>query len=81
MQLAGALMVLTAFALLQLKRLTATSVPYLVLNAVGSAVLATDASMDGNWGFVVLNVVWCAVSLASLVRRRAAEPDVSDASR
>ena len=70
-QMVGALLVLSAFALLQLKRLTATSLPYLVLNAVGSAVLATDAALDGNWGFVMLNVVWCAVSVGSLLRRPA----------
>ena len=74
MQLVGALLVLTAFALLQLRRLTATSVPYLVMNAVGSAVLATNAGLDGNWGFVLLNTVWCAVSVASLLRRGTGSP-------
>ncbi len=69
MQMLGALLVLTAFALLQLKRLSATSLPYLLMNAVGAAVLAADAAGDRNWGFVLLNVVWCAVSLGSLVRR------------
>ena len=78
MQLLGALLVLSAFALLQLRRLTATSVPYLLLNAVGSAVLATNAGLDGNWGFVLLNTVWCGVSLASLVQRPAGA-EVSDA--
>lgn len=69
MQLSGALLVLAAFALLQLRMLTATSLPYLLMNAAGSAVLASDAALGEQWGFVLLNVVWCAVSLVSLARR------------
>ena len=71
-QMTGALLVLGAFALLQLRVLRPTSVPYLLMNAVGAAVLASNAGVNGQWGFVLLNTVWCAVSLASLARRRAA---------
>jgi hypothetical protein len=67
-QLAGAAMVLTAFALLQLGRTTAGSRPYLLLNAVGSATLAGNAAAGRQWGFVLLNVTWLLVSLWSLVR-------------
>jgi hypothetical protein len=67
-QMTGALLVLGAFALLQLKVLSPTSLAYLLLNAVGSATLAGNAGVNGQWGFVVLNVVWFAVSLAGLAR-------------
>ncbi len=77
-QLVGAALVLTAFALLQVRRLSATSVVYLALNAVGPAALAADAVVDRNWGFVALNAVWCAVSLASLVRRGFRRPEMID---
>lgn len=67
-QLTGALLVLAAFGLLQLKVLEPTALGYLLMNAVGSAVLATDAALDAQWGFVLLNTVWCLVSLGSLAR-------------
>jgi hypothetical protein len=69
-QLAGALMVLGAFALLQLGRTTADARSYLLLNAVGSATLAANAAAGGQWGFVLLNVTWLLVSLWSLLRPR-----------
>ena len=68
-QMTGALLVLGAFALLQLRLLGPTSVQYLLMNAIGSAVLASNAGVNGQWGFVLLNTVWCAVSLVSLARR------------
>jgi hypothetical protein len=67
-QLLGAGLVLAAFALLQLHVLRADSRTYLVLNAVGSGVLAGNAAVGAQWGFVALNVTWCAVSLWGLAR-------------
>jgi hypothetical protein len=40
---------------------------YLVLNVVGSAVLAVDAALGAQWGFLLLEGVWAIVSLASLI--------------
>ncbi len=67
-QMAGALLVLAAFALAQMRILTTSSVVYLAMNTAGSAVLAANAGVNGQWGFVLLNVTWCAVSVLSLVR-------------
>jgi len=41
---------------------------YLVLNFVGAAVLFAVALAGSQWGFVMLEVVWAAVSLWSLVQ-------------
>ncbi len=71
-QLAGALTVLAAFALLQLHRVSATSPGYLAMNVLGSAALAGTAFVNEQWGFVLLNAVWCAVSAVSLGRGAAA---------
>lgn len=73
-QLAGALLVLAAFALVQASVLTPTSLRYLLMNVVGSGVLAGNAAAGGQWGFVLLNATWCAVSTWSLTRRRAPRP-------
>ena len=67
-QLGGAVLILAAFVAAQLGRLTQTSMAYLVANVVGSALLGVDAVIEEQWGFVLLEVVWFAVSAWSLVR-------------
>jgi hypothetical protein len=67
LQLVGALLVLSGFTLAQLRRLDPQSVPYLVVNLVGSAILAALALEDEQWGFLLLEGVWAIVSLAGLL--------------
>jgi predicted solute-binding protein len=67
-QIAGAVMILLAFAALQLGRTTAASKPYLVLNLIGSAVLAALAVHEEQLGFLLLEGVWAIVSAWSLWR-------------
>lgn len=67
MQILGALVILAAFAFAQARVLDARGVRYLVLNLVGSAVLAVDAWLERQWGFLVLEGVWAMVSAWSLV--------------
>ena len=67
-QVIGALMILAGFAGTQVGRLRADSIAYLVLNLVGSAVLAVLALIESQWGFVLLESVWAVVSLWSLSR-------------
>ncbi len=68
LQIIGAVLVLTGFAASQLGWLGARSISYLTLNIVGAALLAALALHDGDWGFLLLEGVWVAVSLASLGR-------------
>jgi hypothetical protein len=68
-QIAGSLLVLAAFVLGQLGRLPVTSPRYLLLNAVGSTALAVDAAVTGQWGFLLLEGVWAAVSWFGLIKR------------
>jgi hypothetical protein len=67
-QIAGAIAILTAFILVQAGRLDPASLPYLVLNLVGSFVLAVDAAIGREWGFLLLEGVWAVVSAISLIR-------------
>jgi len=66
-QIAGALLILAGFAGAQLGRLDLHGVPYLVLNLVGSAILAVLAALDDQYGFLLLEGVWALVSLSSLI--------------
>ena len=58
-QVAGAIAILVAFAAAQLRLLTVESRLYLVLNLVGSLVLGVDAWHERQWGFLLLEGVWC----------------------
>ena len=67
-QICGSLLILAAFAASQAGRLPIDSQLYLVLNFVGSAILAVLAWIDQQWGFLLLEGVWAIVSLWSLVQ-------------
>jgi len=67
-QIAGALLMLAAFALSQFRLLRPESALYLWPNLLGSAVLAVDAWLGRQWGFFILEGVWAIVSLWGLLR-------------
>jgi len=67
-QIVGSLLILAAFAASQAGRLPIDSQLYLVLNFVGSAILAVLAWIDHQWGFLMLEGVWAVVSLYGLVQ-------------
>lgn len=72
LQMTGALLVLAGFALAQTGRLDPASRGYLLLNLAGSLVLAIVAYRGAQWGFLVLEASWAAVSGGGLLRRRRA---------
>lgn len=65
-QIIGALVILGAFTANQLGELRTDSRLYLLLNLVGSAVLAILAVIEGQLGFILLEAVWAGVSGWSL---------------
>lgn len=65
-QVIGALLVLAGFLAAQFRLLDERSYAYLVPNVVGSAALAVTAVISSNWGFVLLEGVWCLASLWAL---------------
>src|SRR5918994_5206422 len=67
-QVAGSLLILAGFAAAQAGRLSIDSSRYLVLNFIGSAILAVLAWIDQQWGFLLLEGVWALVSLWSLTQ-------------
>jgi hypothetical protein len=67
-QVCGSLLILAAFAASQAGRMPISSRRYLLLNFVGSAILAVLAAIDVQWGFLLLEGVWALVSLWALVQ-------------
>jgi hypothetical protein len=70
-QIVGALLILVAFGAVQFDRMRPESGTYLTLNLIGSAILAVIAVVASQWGFVLLETVWAAVSAWGLLALRA----------
>jgi hypothetical protein len=68
LQLAGALAVLSAFVAVQLGAARPSSLATLAVNLAGSAVLAALALIGRQWGFLLLEGTWAAVSAGGLAR-------------
>ncbi|HTP22873.1 MAG TPA: hypothetical protein VMJ65_24920 [Solirubrobacteraceae bacterium] len=69
LQLAGALAVLSAFVAVQSGRAAPSSRITLATNLAGSSLLAVLALTGRQWGFLLLEGAWAAVSAAGLARR------------
>jgi hypothetical protein len=65
-QVFGSLLVLAAFAAAQRGALSTDSRLYLLLNIAGSAILAVLATLERQWGFLLLEGSWALVSAWSL---------------
>jgi hypothetical protein len=71
-EIAGAVMILMAFALNQFRGLDRHAPSYLLLNLAGSLILAVIAGVHQQWGFFLLQAAWGLVSfwgVVSLLRR------------
>jgi hypothetical protein len=76
-QVGGALIVLIAFALAQARLFTPQARLYLILNVVGASVLAVDASIERQWGFLLLEGVWAIIAAWGLARPASDVADLS----
>jgi hypothetical protein len=73
-QVVGALLILLAYAAAQFGALNQRSRAYLLLNLVGSAVLAVLAWYEDQWGFLLLEGVWALISLWGLLQVQRGQP-------
>ena len=68
-QIVGAVLILIAYTLSQMRRLEQNSYSYLLLNFVGSALLGALAWQGRQWGFLLLEGVWALVSAIGVIGR------------
>jgi len=68
-QVAGAILILIAYAAGLTGRWSTDSLPYLLLNLIGAAILAVLAAISENWGFLLLEGVWTVVTAWTLAIR------------
>jgi hypothetical protein len=67
-QVGGAVLILAAFMAAQRGSMSPHSAVYLALNLAGALILTAVALHGRDWGFLLLEVCWAAVSAWSLVR-------------
>ena len=78
-QLTGAGLILLAYLLLQLGKITPRSSGYLLPNFVGAGLLAYEAARTDQIGFFVLEGTWSLISLIAWVRWfRSPPPEASE---
>lgn len=78
--LIGALMQLAVYALMQLGKLASDSYPYQLANLVGSFLMTVVASINHEYGFILMEAVWCLTSafgLFRMIRSRSSSPSPS----
>ncbi|HVG00397.1 MAG TPA: hypothetical protein VND68_11195 [Chloroflexia bacterium] len=66
--LVGSLLILAAFVAGQLRKMEPSDRSYVLLNLVGSSILAIVALIEQQWGFLLLEGVWALVSLWSTLQ-------------
>ena len=76
-QVVGALLILTGYAASQFGKLDQRLLAYLLLNAIGSAILAVLGYVERQWGFFLLEGVWALVSVWGLIRLNGRGPDTA----
>ncbi len=66
--LVGVFLVLAAYLLLQLEKVSATNLPYLIANGLGSFLILLSLIREFNLSAFVIEVAWLMISLYGLTR-------------
>jgi len=66
---AGAVMLLSAYGLVSLKKLEGDSVPYQLLNLAGGGLLIVNTVYYGSYPSSTVNIVWSLIAILTLSKR------------
>ena len=66
--LVGVFLVLAAYLLLQLEKVSATNLPYLIANGLGSFLILLSLIREFNLSAFVIEIAWLMISLYGLTR-------------
>ena len=64
----GVLLILASYLLVQLRRLDATGLAYVVANGLGAAFILYSLIYDFNLSAFIIEIAWILISLVGLVR-------------
>ena len=73
MTISGAILVLIAFAGLQMGKMDRTDRWFNIFNFVGSLLLGPTAVHDRRWGFIGLEFIWAAFCIPPLLHKNPAK--------
>jgi len=68
----GVGLILLAYFLSTFKLLSSTSTLFFLLNIVGAGLACYASWLIKYWPFVILEAVWCLVSIVGLIKKRTA---------
>ena len=64
----GVALILAAYLLVQMRRLDATGLPFLVANGLGAAFILVSLLYDFNLSAFIIEIAWLLISLYGLAR-------------
>lgn len=65
---AGVAMIVGTYFLVQIRRMSATQLPYIVLNGLGAACILYSLAFDFNMSAFLIELIWLLISLIGLAR-------------
>lgn len=73
---AGVLLIVVAYVLLQLDRLSSSTISFSVLNALGAGLIIVSLVFNFNLSAFLMEAFWFVISLFGAVRRMSARTEV-----
>lgn len=65
----GVVLILLSYLLLQIEKMSATSLLYSLVNAIGAVLILVSLLYDFNLSAFIVEVVWLLISVYALTRR------------
>ena len=64
----GVVLILASYLMVQLRKMDATALPYVVSNCLGAALILYSLIFDFNLSAFVIEIVWVLISLVGMAR-------------